>query len=131
MLGDELYHTGLMAEAGGIAERDVPFGAVEASRRLTDAAMQATLTETLRTMRADGFRGERRDQIARVEHAGHRIAIAEYVFDDGSRALFVEAVEEHDGVSAAAVFPLTEAVHLLVNVRDDEFWRIAAAREAP
>lgn len=76
-----------------------------------------------------GFVGLRGRVLATVAHVGHRITVAEYLFKDGARVPFVEVSEDHDDARPATIRPLTEVVHLLQNVRDDEFWEIAAGRE--
>lgn len=93
-----------------------------------------------RRLRTGGFRGHAGRELARVTdaHRNHHIRIVEYSFpihdgiDDRSlRATipFVEAWETHDAQKRVRIRALSEVVHLIQNVGDDEFWRIVGRRK--
>lgn len=71
-----------------------------------------------------GFRGVPHGAPWVVVDHGHVLMVHAYSFPDGSRRLYVEAAEVHAGAYAARIWPLPEAVHLLQNVTEREFYSI-------
>ena len=78
-----------------------------------------------------GFLGQRGDVLAEAAEGGHALRVVSYVFPCGSAALYVEAAEAHDGHRGAGLLPLSDVVHLVQNITDEERWRIAFRGEPP
>lgn len=79
----------------------------------------------------DGFKGKSPIVLCTWGDGAHHISVVSYLFDDGTRALYVCAWED-EGHSAAApiLHAFSEAVHILMNVGDVERFQIST-REPP
>lgn len=78
------------------------------------------------------FAGIRGAVLCEASTHGHVLRVVTYSFADGSSAPYVEVSEAHEGRDAGnvRVHALSEVVHLLINIGEDDFWK-TATRDAP
>lgn len=88
------------------------------------AALPLAIEQARTVMHQRGFRGTPVVLQFYVTDGEHHLRVVDYQFSDGTRHPYVEAVETHDALRPAKIWPLSGAVHLLQNVADDDFYRI-------
>lgn len=58
------------------------------------------------------------------EDGRHQLRILSYLFHDGSRSIYIEVEETHEGFAGKNLYPLSGAVHILRNVTEAERWAL-------
>jgi hypothetical protein len=91
---------------------------------VTIAAAHAAIDREREAMRGRGFAGYPEPLGTVLVDHNHVLRITPYRFPDDTVHLYVEAAEVHDGAYGARIWPMSEAVHLLQNVTDHEFYVI-------
>lgn len=118
----------MIPELSALEARIIPLENELAAARARILELEARASKERRAPRAPDpeFQGVRERAVVEIEEGGHRLAVAVYLFQCGTRRLYVEVSEdeEHAPGAPVRVHEFSTAVHCLQNVGELEVFQI-------